>query len=155
MIRTVIVSSAVAALLLGAATAQPTQTALNLEVARDNAPGHDPAVDAAGARVERAQEAVARVERDPFALRLDRVAARHELEAATAALAQARAESKRAVTDAYLAVIEAELALEVAALAEEIAGITLDATRLRFEHGAVTQHDVDSAQPAPRPAPAC
>lgn len=150
--RIAIFLTAISLLGAGAATAQVAETAtaqaLSLEEARDYAPRHDPAVDVARLRVERAQAALQRVERDPFALRLDRVLARHELEAASAAHAQAQTSSRRAVTDAYLAAVEAELAVEVAALAEAIASITLDATRLRFQHGAVTQHDVDNAQHA-------
>lgn len=138
----------VIALLGVAAVQQAAAQPLTLQEAHDYAPQHDPAVDAARLRVERARDTQQRVERDPFALRLDRVSAGHEVEAATAAHALAQANSRRAVTDAYLAVVEAELAAEVAALAEQIASITLDATRLRFQHGAVTQHDVDGAQHA-------
>ncbi|MBX3142513.1 MAG: TolC family protein [Trueperaceae bacterium] len=144
MKRFAIVVSVVAAVVIGFAAAQ----ALNLAEVREYAPQHDPAVAAAVVRVERAQETQQRVERDPFALRLDRLAARHEVEAAAAAHAKAESDSRRAVTDAYLAVIEAELAADVAALAEQMSSITLEATRLRFQHGAVTQHDVDSTQHA-------
>lgn len=83
---------------------------------------------------------------DPATTPLALAAAERAVAAAEDGLASAIATAKREVVAAYAALLETRAAQAVADQQLEILGITLQATRARFEAGAVTAADVSRAE---------
>jgi outer membrane protein TolC len=92
-----------------------------------------------------ARRALALVESDPLALKLELVQARQRAELAEAEAEQALLEAYRDVAAAWARVREAELQVALAAAARDLSARSLEIAQLRLERGSATVLDVQTA----------
>lgn len=141
-------SLAVSLLVLLACCAAAAQDAepLTLEVALARAGEHAQAVESARSALADAQRALETAAVDPATTRLAQASAARAVAAAEGDLKVATAAVNHEVVSAYAEVLEAQAAKALARKRLEILTVTLQATRARFEAGAVTAAEVTTAE---------
>ncbi|MGL4611483.1 MAG: TolC family protein [Trueperaceae bacterium] len=123
-----------------------TEGALTLEQALNLAPDVNAAVIAGRTDVSAAERDLERINRDPLALRLEKLQAEQTLASEQENLEAALLSSRLDVMDKFFAALEADQALANAQKQQQISVATLEAQQIRFEAGAVTQIDLSNAQ---------
>ncbi|MCA9835286.1 MAG: TolC family protein [Trueperaceae bacterium] len=118
---------------------------LTLEQAFTLALASDADLLSAHSDLESAQRDLRRVQADPLALRLDSLQAEQGVAAAEASLTSTEVATRLDLASAFTAALEADESLAIAKKQEAIASQTLEAQKIRFSAGAVTQIDVDKA----------
>lgn len=127
------------------ATAQDPHP-LTLGAALALAAEHAPTVESAQNSLADAQRNLDTAVSDPMTTRLAQVSAARAVAAAESELAVAIAAANHEVVSLYAEVLEAQAALSLARKRLDILTVTLEATRARFEAGAVTAAEVTSAE---------
>ncbi|HEX7003535.1 MAG TPA: TolC family protein [Trueperaceae bacterium] len=101
---------------------------------------------AARNELQAAERQLERIQQDPLALRLDVIEAENAVVNAQNDLLAAIRQARTAAADSYYAALEARNDLEVSTQQKAIARTTLEATRIRFEAGAATRIELETAE---------
>ena len=144
MRKVVLIGLLLCSLVWGQEGAEAAQ-ALALEQAFGLALSSDADLISARSELESAKRDLSRIQADPLALRLDTLQAEQALAAAQASLGSTEVSTRIDLASADTAALEADESLGIAQKQEAIARQTLEAQKIRFSAGAVTQIDVDKA----------